>query len=389
MASYDTIIIGGGASGMMAAIAASRNGESVLIIEKNKGLGEKLKITGGGRCNIWNAEYDQNKLLRFYGQAEKYLRTSFAKFGLEATEDFFKNLGIETKVEDRNRAFPKSEKAIDVYNALYKEIVKNNISIMPGATAEKIFFKDGNPKKVSGIKIKGSDEILIADKYILSTGGYSHPETGSTGDGFKFLADQGIVINKPNPSLVPLSVTDGWVKKLTGRTIENIKLTFFVDKLKKKVLKHNSKENLETKNRILFTHFGLSGPTILNNSANVGEWLQEGDVILSIDLFPELDEKQLNDFLLNIFNQNLNKTVKNVLNDIYPGNILDEIFTENLTSFSLEKKVNDIRIEERKEVIQLLKNLKINIDALMGFDKAIIASGGIDISEINFFNHEC
>jgi predicted Rossmann fold flavoprotein len=379
---YDTIVMGGGGSGMMAAIVASRHGQKVLIIEKNKSLGEKLKITGGGRCNIFNKEEDLKKLLANYGDSAKYLYSPFTKFGVFETEEFFKNLGIEVKVEDRKRAFPKSEKAHDVFAALEKELEKNKVEIKFGSSLEKIIVDGGT---VTSVKIKGDENIYTAKKYILATGGYSHPETGSTGDGFKFLKslNLGIKVEEPTPSLVPVSVENTWVKKLSGKTVENIKITFSVDNVKKKVLKPVT----ETKNRILFTHFGLSGPTILNLSKNISDWLKEGEVTLQVDLFPSLDESELNKFILKIFENNKNKVVKNILNDIYPGNILEEIFLEDeVLKNILQKQVNDVRVEERKVIINILKNLKINITGLMGFDKAIIADGGVEVDEVNFDN---
>ncbi len=386
---YDTIVVGGGASGMMVGVVSARNNQKVLIIEKNKSLGEKLKITGGGRCNIFNKEEDLKKLLAHYGDAAKYLYAPFSKFGVFETEEFFKNLGINVKVEDRKRAFPTSERAVDVYNALTKELERNKVEIMLGSGVEKIILPPpltppqagGGQCKILGIKIKGEEKIYTAKKYILATGGYSHPETGSTGDGFKFLKslDLGIKIVEPTPSLVPVSVENAWVKKLSGKTVENIKITFFVDGVKKKVFRGE--------NRILFTHFGLSGPTILNLSKNISDWLKEGEVTMLIDLFPTKDESELNKYILEIFENNKNKTFKNVLNDIYPGNILEEIFSEDeVLQNILQKQVNDVRVEERKLIIQTLKNLKINITGLMGFDKAIIADGGVEIDEVNFDN---
>jgi predicted Rossmann fold flavoprotein len=225
-------------------------------------------------------------------------------------------------------------------------------------------------------------------------GGYSHPETGSTGDGFKLLKDFGIKITEPVPSLVPVSVANDWVKKLSGKTIENIKLTFFIDGVKKKIIKNN----LETKNRILFTHFGLSGPTILNNSKYISDWMHEGEVSLSIDLFPEMDEKVLDNYLLNIFDNNKNKIFKNILNDIYTGNILEDIFLDEKfciennfvknekSSNFLNTEVHSISKADRRKLVNIFKNLKINITGLMGYDKAIIADGGIDPNEINWEN---
>ncbi len=416
---YDVIIIGGGASGMIAGVNASLphptspyKGEEkckVLIIEKNKCMGEKLKISGGGRCNIFNDEEDVRILLSNYGENQKYLHTPFSKFGLKETKDFFKNIGIDTKVEDRKRAFPKSEKAADVFKALEKKLIENKVEIKLNSSVENILVEEiAGHKKVIGIKIKGDEKIYKAEKYILATGGYSHPETGSTGDGFKFLQNLGISISEPIPSLVPVAVSNNWVKKLTGKTVENLKMTFFVDNIKKKILKYKKSletENLNYKNavannRILFTHFGLSGPTILNNSKDISDWLKEGEVILSLDLFPQYDEKQFDKFLLSIFEENKNAGLQTILKKIYPGNILGEIFlgqgphptspfrggeVQSAYSF-LSKQVNDIRVEERRFIRETLKNLKINITGLMGFDKAIIADGGVNVGEVNFEN---
>ncbi len=390
---YEVIIIGGGASGMMAGVVAGRNGKKVLIIEKNKSLGEKLKITGGGRCNIFNAEYDTRTLLQNYKDAEKYLYTPFSKFGLKETEEFFKNIDIEIKIEDRKRAFPKSEKALDVFNALEKELETSNVEIKLESEVREILFEDN---LVAGIKIKNKEntkeETCKAQKYILATGGYSHPETGSTGDGFIFLDSQ-IKIHKASPSLVPVTVENTWVKNLTGKTIENIKITFFVDNIKKKVLKYKKNtgqnipnhKNAVANNRILFTHFGLSGPTILNHSKEISDWLKEGLVEIVFDLFPQYDESEIDKYLLNIFEENKNTDFKNILNKIYNGNILGEIFLETFENL-LNKKVHSITVVERKSILHVLKNLKVNINGLMGFDKAIIADGGVDTDEINFEN---
>jgi predicted Rossmann fold flavoprotein len=387
---YDTIIIGGGASGMMAGVVAARKGERVLIIEKNNSLGVKLKITGGGRCNILNDEEDVHLLLGNYGDNKKFLFSAFAKFGLLETKEFFKEIGIETKVEDRKRAFPISEKATDVFNALKKELEKNKVEVKLGESVGEIVVENN---LVTGVRIKNDDTIYAAKKYILATGGYSHPETGSTGDGFRFLKDLdlGVDISEPVPSLVPVTVSNNWVKKLTGKTVENLKMTFFVDGVKKKVLKYKKSseqiegyENAVEGNRILFTHFGLSGPTILNASKEISDWLKEGEVALQLDLFPGLDESQFDKFLLDIFEENKNSVLQNILKKIYPGNLLNDIFTDNLPNLNLEKQVNDVRVSERKNICKVLKNLPITITGLMGFDKAIIADGGVSPTEVDF-----
>lgn len=395
---YDTIVIGGGASGMIAAAVAAKDGQRVLIIEKNSSLGEKLKITGGGRCNIFNDEEDTRLLLNNYGENQKYLHTPFSKFGLRETKKFFREIGIETKTEDRKRAFPISEKALDVFNALKNELEKHNVEIKLSSTLENIALVPlpiGEGQGVRHIKIKNDGTIYIAKKYILATGGYSHPETGSTGDGFKFLKSLNldVDISEPIPSLVPVTVSNKWVKELTGKTVENLKMTFFVDGIKKKVLKYKKSnelaegyKNAVAGNRILFTHFGLSGPTILNTSKEISDWLKEGEVTLQLDLFPGLDESQFDKFLLDIFEENKNAVLQNILKKIYPGNILTDIFTDNLPNLDLGKQVNDVRVSERKDICKVLKNLSITITGLMGFDKAIIADGGVSPTEVDFEN---
>ena len=219
---FDTIVIGGGASGMFAAIFASRGGKKVLLIEKNKVLGAKLKISGGGRCNILNAEMDEKKLLANYGSAAKFLHSPFAKFRVDDTIKYFAGIGIDIKIEDRKRAFPKSEKALDVFKAIEAELIKNNVEIKSNATVEKIIARNN---KVDGIKILHDTNIYTAKKYILSTGGYSHPETGSTGDGFNFLKEHKIKIDEATPSLVPIAVKENWIKNLEGINTDALCIT--------------------------------------------------------------------------------------------------------------------------------------------------------------------
>lgn len=408
---YDVIIIGGGASGMMAGIIAARSKSNigdkkkVLIIEKNSELGKKLKITGGGRCNILNAEYEVDKLLTNYKDAKKYLYTPFSKFGVLDTVKFFEEIGIKIKIEDPTshkaskgqagkRAFPMSEKALDVYNAMYDELTKLGVEIKLNTKISKFILKEN---KVEHVVVHHTEhgfeeEKLYADKFILSTGGMSHKETGSDGFGFELLAKMGIKIDTFNPSLVPVSVSNSWVKSLTGKSIEDIKLSFYVDGIKKKVIKLN----IETKNRILFTHFGLSGPTMLNLSKTIKDWLSEGEVTLKIDLFPFMDESMLDKFLLDIFDNNKNKIFKNILNEIYSGNILESAFRDKefLSHYASESKgattglineeVNSISKANRRKLVNILKNLEINITGLMGYDKAIIADGGVNLNEVNF-----
>lgn len=400
---YDIVIIGAGASGLFA--ASNIKDKKVLIIEHNNEIGKKLKITGGGRCNIFNADYDIKSFLKNYSEAEKYLYTPFSIFSVQNTKEYFENIGIKIKVEDRNRAFPISEKASDVYEALYKKALENKVEFRLNTKLIDIILKDNNEdkneknneknnennlKEINYIKVlnlkTNNEEKIKAKKYILATGGISHPYTGSTGDGFKILKKLNIDIKEASSDLVPIIIEDSWIKKISGKTLKDVKLTFFVDDEKVKVI-NNKTTNTDQNINILCTHFGLSGPSIINNSKNIKEWLQEGNVTCSIDLFKDKNEKDLDNHILNIFDNNKNKKLKNILNEIYPNNILEEIFLDennNLDDIDLEQEVNNIKKSERRKIVNVLKNLKIKIINLMPPENSIVANGGVELSEINF-----
>jgi predicted Rossmann fold flavoprotein len=219
---FDVVVIGGGASGMMAAGVAAASGKKVLLLEKNKALGEKLKITGGGRCNITNDERDVRTFLENYGKAKDFLFSPFSQFGVENTFDFFESRGLPLVVQARNRAFPKTEKAFDVFDVLRKELEKNKVTVKTGVKVVSV-RRDGE-----GIKeVETTQGSYSANSYVLATGGVSHPETGSTGDGFMWLRDLGHTVKDPTPTIVPLAVSDQWVKSLAGVSLSFMKITFF------------------------------------------------------------------------------------------------------------------------------------------------------------------
>lgn len=364
---WDVIVIGGGASGMFAACIASSKGKSVLILDKNKKLGEKLKITGGGRCNITNNEPDIHKLLESYGEGAQFLYSPFSIFGVKDTFQFFEIRGLPLVVQARNRVFPKTEKAIDVYEVLYKELVKNNVNIRSSCNIKKINTLNNLIENVEAGK-----EKFYAKSFILATGGMSHPETGSTGDGFVWLKDLGHTVKNPTPNIVPLAVSDEWVKKLSGVDLSFMKITFFLDEVKQ----------FSKKGKILFTHFGLSGPLILNSSNKVSGLLQSGRVTAKIDLFPDTNEGKLNDFLIKTFDENKNKNLRTVWKIIAPSGTSDAI--ENLAEgIDFDTKVHSVTKESRMKLVHLLKALPLNITNLMGYDRSVVADGGVSLSEIN------
>jgi len=364
---WDVIVIGGGASGMMAGITASRLGKSVLILEKNKSLGEKLKITGGGRCNITNAEYDTHKFLENYGKSKDFLYSPFSIFGVKDTFNFFEELGLPLVVQARKRAFPSTEKATDVYLSMKKELEKNGVVFKLGVSVTGL-IDDGS--KIIAVKTK--EGVYDGKSFILATGGTSHPETGSTGDGFKFLKILGHKVENPSPSVVPIEVSDEWVHVLSGVSLSFMKITFFLD----------NKKQFSKTGKILFTHFGFSGPLILNSASHVGSLLQAGKVEAIIDAYPDTDEGTLESRIIKIFDDNKNKTLKNILKEFVPDG-MSKAFEILLDFIDLEIKVHSITKEDRKKIVKLLKNLKVNITNLMGYDRAVVVDGGVDLKEIN------
>ncbi len=363
---WDVVVIGGGASGMMSAVTASELGKKVLLIEKNDTLGKKLLITGGGRCNITNSEPNVRKFLSKYKDSDKFLFSAFSQFAVEDTINFFKTRGVETKVEALGRVFPTTNSAKTVWEALVKGL--NKVTIL---SSSPVISLNKNENKIESVTLK-NNKVIKGKSFILSTGGKSHPETGSTGDGFKWLNDLGHKVSEPTASLVPMKIKNEWVKKLQGVSVDDVKIT---------VLQNNEKQE-QKRGKILFTHFGVSGPTILNLANEVGELLKYGDVFLSIDLLPTLDHGELNQKLQETISENFNKKFKNILDNLLPSAIANVIV--ELSKIDPDKKSNSITREERLSLIELIKNLKIEVDSLLGEDKAIVTSGGVSLEEVDF-----
>lgn len=366
---YDCIVVGGGASGMMAAGVAAENGKRVLILEKNKSLGEKLKITGGGRCNITNAEEDLRTLLKSYDSSADFLFSPFSQFSNKDTFTFFEKLGLPIVVQARKRAFPESEKAYDVYQTLKKYIDRGKVEVRLGEAVLKI-VRDGNGKNIASVKTK--DGIYKAKSFIFATGGVSHPETGSTGDGFKWLRDLGHEVVNPTPTIVPLKVPEKWVHELAGVSMSFMKIIFYLD----------SKKQFSKTGKVLFTHFGLSGPLILNSSKKVSDLLHSGIVTAKIDAYPDTELGDLEKKIIKVFDANKNKALKNVFKDIVPPGMTKglEMLFKNI---DFDTKVHSITKEERKYIVQTLKALPVTISGLMGYDRAVVADGGVVLTEID------
>ncbi len=364
---YDVIVIGGGASGMMAAGTAAARGKKVLILEKNKLLGEKLKITGGGRCNVTNAEEDTRIFLKNYGKAEQFLYSPFSQFSNKDTFNFFEKLGLPLVVQARKRAFPNTEKALDVFNTLDKYIKSGGVTIKTEAHVKRILSNGG---LITGVNASGT--TYKANSYIIATGGMSHPETGSTGDGFTWLSDLGHKVMSPTPTIVPLAVKEKWVHSLAGVSLSFMKITFYVNGVKK----------FNKTGKLLFTHFGISGPLILNLAGKVSDLIHEGIVTANIDAYPDTDIVALEDKIIKIFDLNKNKMLKNIFDEIAPHGTKEAILSI-LNNINPDTKVHSITKDERKQIVNLLKAIPMTIIGLMGFDRAVVADGGVNLKEID------
>jgi predicted Rossmann fold flavoprotein len=383
---WDVIVIGGGPAGMLAAGTAAEKGAKVLLLEKNDSLGKKLLITGGGRCNVTNAEQNIHTLLEKYKSAKPFLFSAFAQWGVKDTLHFFNSRNVPTKVEAEQRVFPTSDSAVSIWNALVEYMTQTNVTIryksevsriVPEITSDNSFGNcnvDLNSTNFSLIKhiILKTGLKIKAKKFILATGGKSRPETGSTGDGFIWLKEIGHTIHSSESSLVPLRSNTVWVPKLAGVTLTDVKISLLQDEIKQESLN----------GKILFTHVGVTGPTVLNMSKNVGEMLKYGKVDLSIDLLPTQDFSSINSSLQNLLLKHNTKKIKNSLGEILPSSVIEIVLSE--TSLTGEETGSVITREQRILLMQKIKDMRISITGLLGLDKAIVTSGGVDVQEINF-----
>jgi len=340
-------------------------------------LGRKLLITGKGRCNITSSLPMEEFIKNTPGNGN-FLYSAFKTFTNEDIISLLKQNGLDTKEERGNRVFPVTDKSLDVLNAILKELKNLNVEIRTNSKVEKILIEDN---KVCGLLLSNNQKIQ-ADKVILATGGKSYPSTGSTGDGYKMAEELGHTIAKIKPSLVPLQVKNEDLKlckEMQGLSLKNVKIKL-IDKSKKKLIYEDFGE-------MIFTHFGVSGPTILSSSAhllrykNVEELFKTGKIVLNIDLKPALTEEKLNLRLLRDFEQNKNKKFRNSLDDLLPKKMIDIIV--GASKIDEEKQVNGITKKERENLVKLLKNFEITISGLRPIEDAIITSGGINIKEIN------
>ncbi|MFA6099226.1 MAG: NAD(P)/FAD-dependent oxidoreductase [Patescibacteria group bacterium] len=364
---YDLIVIGGGPAGLMAAGHAAENGAAVLLLEKRNRLGIKLSITGQGRCNITNAEFDDRKLIKKYGQNGKFLFPIFHKFGPQEIINFFEERNIKTKIERGNRVFPVSDRSDSVIKALVKYLRENNVTIKTSAAVKSIVLEN---KKITKVVLQNGEEF-IAEKYAICTGGQAYPQTGSTGDAYAWLKKMGHKIITPEQALVPVIVGERWVKLLEGLSLKNVVISVY----------QKGRKIVSEFGEAIFTDNGLSGPIVIDMSKKIGQLLKNGEVELQIDYKPALSFVELDQRVQKDFSELHNKQFKNSLQALLPRLLIPVII--NLSKINPDKKVSAITREERKTLVHLLKNFKLRVKALAGFDRAIVTSGGVDLREID------
>lgn len=363
---YDLAVIGAGPAGMMAALRASECGARVIILEKNASPGVKLLMTGKERCNITNAETDARKFVEVFGKNGKFLLSALYKFGVEETLDFFHENKVHTKTERGNRVFPESDRSRDVQEVFLRLIKKNGVMLRTGCRAKKIVHSEDEIEKI----ILDKGEVRAAN-YLICTGGLSYPRTGSTGEGYKWAKEMGHKITDPKPALTPVLVKEKWVKDLEGLSLKNVKLSVY----------QKNKKRDDRFGEALFTSNGLSGPVVLDISKSIGKLLSGGLTELVIDFKPALDTGVLDKRILRDLEENKNRAIKNILIYLLPKKLIPVVL--KLAKIEPEKKGHSITKEERKKLRMFLKEFRLTVKGLLGFSKAIITTGGINLREID------
>ena len=360
-----TIVIGGGAAGMMAAYAAAMCGNEVSLYEKNEKLGKKVYITGKGRCNVTNACETQD-LLGNIVTNPKFMYSPIYTFDNNMVQSFMEEWGCPLKVERGNRVFPQSDKSYDVINALIRAMRENKVDINLDSHVSDILTENGH---VTGVRVNGCN--IECDNVILATGGYSHPSTGSTGEGHTMASKLGHHITKCMPALVPFTAAEEWVKELQGLSLRNCGVTIY----------DGDHKIYEDFGELLFTHFGVSGPTVLSASSYAVDIIRKRPLRLVIDLKPALDEKQLDARILRDFEANINRKFMNSLDKLFPKSLIPVIIERS--GIDAQCRVNEITRDKRQGLVKLIKNFDLTLTGLRGFNEAIITHGGVDVKEID------
>ena len=373
------VVIGGGAAGMFASIAAAGCGHQVVVYEKNEKLGKKLYITGKGRCNVTN-NCDTEELFRAVMSNPKFLYSAFYSFTPQDVMEFFEEAGVPLKTERGNRVFPVSDHSSDIIRGLERELKKagayihlrtevKNVKVSPYEEPD-VDEKKAHHSRVTGVEL-ADGSFMEGEHVLVATGGLSYQSTGSTGDGYRFAEETGHKVTELSPSLVPLKTKEDYIPRLQGLSLKNTELTI---KSGKKVLFRDFGE-------MMFTHFGVTGPMILSASAHIGKQLQKsGELNAYLDLKPALTMEQLDARILREFEAGQNKQFKNVIGVLFPSSLTPVML--ELGGISPEKKIHDISREERIHFEELVKAFPFTINGMGEYKEAVITRGGVSVKDI-------
>ncbi len=380
---WDVVVVGGGPAGMMAAGRAAERGRPTLLLEKNPKPGKKLLITGGGRCNVTNNKQDIRVMLARYGESGQFLFSPFSQFAVRETLEFFHSRGMPTKEENDGRLFPVSDSARSVWDVLVGYLKRTGVTVHTKSEVTAIQYD--RKEKLFLITLQDKQKIR-SRTCIMATGGTSRPETGSTGEGFRFLKRLGHSIGGHDMTLVPITLSDPWIERVAGVTLPDVKLTTIATGAKKKVYR----------GKLLFTHVGISGPTVLNMSRDVGALLSATEgaeyeqkslshgsstVAIVLDLFPQLDHGALKVRLHEVLSEHSNKLLRNALAALLPAALVEPILAE--IHVSTETPAHSVRTEDRNALLMRLKALPLHVSGLLGAEKAVVSSGGVPLQEID------
>lgn len=362
---FDVIVIGGGPAGLMAAGSAAEAGAHVLLLEKNNAAGRKLLMTGNGRCNLTQAEFDIRSLAKLYHNGA-FLLSAFARFGPVQVMDFFESAGVRLKTEAKQRVFPVTDKAEDVLEALSSHLKKHEVKIIKGCSVSGLTIREG-----AVASVKCGDGEYEADKFIICTGGKSYPSTGSTGDGWRWLESAGHKIVAPRPALVPLTAEVSWVKELSPTALGDVSMA----------VEQDGKILATARGGMIFTHFGISGPAVLAVSREAVLAMEKGRTTIAIDFMPDLSAANLENRLNEELRRNPGKGIKRALALDIPDKLLSYIL--HSVGIDQAKSGGQITKQERGRLVGALKRLEVPINGSLGYASAMLTSGGVDIKEVD------
>lgn len=362
------LVVGGGPAGMMAAIQAAKQGNTVTLLEQNEKLGKKLFITGKGRCNVTN-DCDVTELFDSVVSNKKFLYSAFYSFSNQDVKDFFEEQGLRLKVERGRRVFPASDKSSDVIKALGNALKKLEVKIRLRTRVDQVLTENDI---VCGVRLSDG-ECLNADKVILATGGVSYKSTGSDGSGLVMAEKLGHQVTKLRPGLVGMCTKEAWVRDMQGLTLKNVAVS--IGK------KQGKKPLYEDFGELLFTHYGVSGPMILSASSRLGDELEKEDLYIKIDLKPALSNEQLDSRILRDFEERKNADLSNAMVHLLPKSMIPVML--HVCGLDPAKKVNEVTRGEREQLVKGMKEFPLTINGLRDIQEAIITRGGVTVKEVD------